>query len=346
MASGIDGSEAPRWDVRVTRRGRLDTLDAAFASFTEPLGDGAALATWLLIRAARTHATVFLCGHGADEILGGYRLSQDRFRLAAMRRIAWLPPAALRLLFDDKTFGAEPPEARQRRLRRALPRRVPEAARYLIHRPLPGADVACLLGSEAVPGYLETVDRLYGECSEAAADLDRIQEVMIRTFLAEDILSFADSVAMDASAELRMPFLDRDLVGLAFSLPPRLRASPRPGRANTKQIVRLWGRRHLPPEVARRRKWNFNYGAVRELLAEDRGALLDRVLGASALRGSLPGLESWLARPPETFRGPWEGTLWALLCLGVWSEALGVRPSAVAPAAAFGSPSAQTASGG
>ncbi len=321
--------EERRWDLLVTRRGRFDALDAAFASFTEPLGDGAALATWLLIRGARRRATVFLCGHGADEILGGYRLSQDRFRLAAMRRIAWLPPALLRLLVDDKTFGAEPPAARQRRLRRASRRRVPEATRYLIHRPLPAADVGEIVGRPpAGHSYLGTVDHLYATCGERAADLDRIQEVMIHTFLAEDILSFADSVAMDASAELRMPFLDRDLVDFVLTLPPRLRVSPWPGRANTKQILRRWGRRHLPPEVAARRKWNFNYGTVRELLAEDRRGVLDRVLGARAVRRSLPGLARWLERPRESFRGPWEGTLWALLCLGVWSDALGLRPAA------------------
>ena len=46
----------------------------------------------------------------------------------------------------------------------------------------------------------------------------------MRTFLSANILSFADSVAMDPSAELRMPFLDRDLVA---SLEEKVRAAYR-----------------------------------------------------------------------------------------------------------------------
>ena len=37
------------------------------------------------------------------------------------------------------------------------------------------------------------------------------------------------------------------------------------------------------------------------------------------------GVETWLEHPPEYFRGPWEGTLWALLALGIWCESAGVE---------------------
>jgi asparagine synthase (glutamine-hydrolysing) len=314
----------PAFELRVTPRARLEQLDEVFSGFTEPLGDGASLATWLLIRNARSHATVFLCGHGADEILGGYRLSQDRYRLAAMRYLAWLPTWSLRLLIDNKTFGDEPPAARQRMLRFTARRRVPAVARYLIHRPLPLEDLAMLFRQALPERYLATVDRLYADCDDAATDLDRIQEVMLHTFLPEDILSFADSVAMDSSAELRLPYLDRDLVDFALTLPPVLRVSPWPGRANTKQILREWGKTHLPREIVERRKQNFNYGSLRQLLVEDGPAVRERIL-AAPLRRALPGLEGWVQNPPEYFRGPWEGTLWALLSLGIWADAAGLR---------------------
>lgn len=321
-----NGFEAPSWDLRVTPRGRLETMDEAFSRFTEPMGDGASLATWLLIRNAREHATVFVCGHGSDEVLGGYRLSQDRFRLQAMRWLAFLPSVALRALFENKTFGPESPDERQHRFRSTPLRKIPAVARYLIHRPLPHEDVAEILSRSGVPpGYLGTVDRLYGECAEHATALDRIQEVMIRTFLAEDILTFADSVAMDSSAELRLPFLDRDLVEFVWALPDAARVHYWPGRANTKQILRFWGERHIPREIVERRKRNFNYGTVRELLAEDESRVHDRMLGCAPLRRALPGLEAWLKHPREYFRGPWEGTVWALLSLGIWAEASGVR---------------------
>ena len=327
LVCGADDGTAPQaWEVRVSPRQRREHLVPAFTSFTEPVGDGASLATWLLLRQARTRATVFLCGHGADEVLGGYRLSQDRFRLAAIHYLAWLPAWSLRLLIDSKVFGAEPAWVRQRAMRRAPARRVPEAARYLIHKPMPPGELASLFQPREVPEpYLGVVDSLYGDCSDEATALDRIQEVMIRTFLGENILSFADSVAMDASTEMRMPFLDRDLVDFVFRLPPSMRVSPWPGRANTKRILRSWASRRMPASIVEKPKQGFSFGAVRELLRDDGDATRELVLGSRAVRDALPGLERWLRQPDESFRGMRGSRLWALLALSTWCESLGVR---------------------
>jgi asparagine synthase (glutamine-hydrolysing) len=312
-------------ELVVTPEERVEKMEPAFASLTEPVGDGASLATWFLIRHARQSATVFLCGHGGDEVLGGYRLSQDRFRLSALRTLAWLPKAWLDPIAERYLHGPEPPGARLDALRRTPRRKVPATARYLIHRPLPTADVEQLADAAPAPPGLAIVDELYAQCSEGAADLDRIQEVLLRTFLSENILSFADSVAMDSSAELRMPFLDRDLVEFALSLPPSGRVSRWPGRANTKQILRWWGREHLPREAVSRRKRTFNFGNLPELLRSHGSRVRGYVLDSSAVRKALPGVEAWVDHPPEFFRSTREGTLWALLALGIWCENAEVR---------------------
>jgi len=323
---------APSWDVLVTPKRRIDAMERAFSSLTEPVGDGASLATWLVIDGAREKAQVFLCGHGGDEILGGYRLSQDRFRLATLHRWAWLPSRVLRLLVESKVFGGESAATRQSAVWRSTRAAVPAAARYLIQRPLPIEDVRMLLDDPELPEpYLATVDRLYGECAPDASDLDRIQEVMLRTFLSENILSFADSTAMDASAELRMPFLDRDLVEFVLGLEPRNRVSPWPGRANTKRILRWWASGRLPDEVIGRRKRGFNYGTMRDLLDRRDAGLRERLRESPVLRATVPGLSGWLSQPAEFFRGCREKTLWSLLALSYWSEASGVHDCAQGP---------------
>jgi asparagine synthase (glutamine-hydrolysing) len=277
----------------------------------------------MLIHGARDRATVFLCGHGGDEVLGGYRLSQDRFRLALLRTLQPFPEAWTRGPTEHFLYGDEPLGERRAALRRASAAETPAAARYLIHRPLPPDDVRLLLGGALPPPerYLATVDRLYAECGSDATDLDRMQEVMLRTFLSENILSFADSVAMDSSAELRMPFLDRDLVAFALSLPAGERVSRWPGRANTKLVLRAWAKRRMPAEIVRRRKRSFQFGILSDLLRHDGPALRHRILGPTAVRRALPGAEAWLGRAPSSYRGPWEGTLWALLALAAWCDA-------------------------
>ena len=313
--------------MRVSADHRIETMTPAFASLTEPTGDGAALATWLLIRNARERATVFLCGHGGDEILGGYRLSQDRFRLEALRRVAWLPQAVVGQALDRHLYGIEPLAERRRAFRQSSASTAPQAARYIIHRPLPNRDVSILFGGEKVTAqqYLGSVERLYADTTRGSASLDRMQEVMMHTFLTENICTFADSVAMDSSAELRMPFLDRDLVDFVLSLPPAMRVGSWPGRTNTKRILRWWGEGRVSQDVLKLRKRAFPFGNLPALLRSHRSDLRDMVLGSTAVTAALPGAETWLQNEPDYFRGPWEGTLWALLALGIWCENVGVQ---------------------
>ena len=318
-------AEADLLHLPFTHEERLRHLVPAFQSFTEPVGDGAAQALWLLIRAARPRATVFLCGNGGDEVLGGYRLDQDLLRLRLIRRFAWLPHGALGGALARYSNGAEEVPARQRALRRATAAQGPAAARYLIHKPLPAPEVADLFAPGAAPDpYLGVIDRLYAGCDPAAGDLDRVQEVMLRTFLSENILSFSDSVAMASSAELRMPFLDKDLVAFVLGLPPRARVRNRSHRPRTKMMLRWWGRERFEAAGVAAKKRTFNFGGIRYLLAERPDEVRGLVLESRALRRRLPGLERWLGRPAELFRGPYEGTLWGLLALGVWCEGAGV----------------------
>lgn len=317
-----DGAEVV--DVVVGPEERIGAMQPAFSAFSEPVGDGAALATWLLLRRIRDQATVFLCGHGADEVLGGYRLSQDRFRLAFISRFAWLPLVLTWGAYDRFVYGPERAGQKRAAIRAAAHRLAPAVGRYLIHKPLRAGDLEMLRG-KPVTSYLDTIDRLYGDCGAEASDLDRIMEVLARTFLEANIVNYADSVAGDWSVELRMPFLDRDLVNFILRLPERWRVSRWPGVANTKVVMRQWGRECLDPDILTRRKRSFNFGNLPSLLRSDRGAIQDFVLGSDAVRSLAPGAEAWLAQPPELFRKSREGTLWALIALGIWCTAHGVR---------------------
>ena len=306
-------------DVVVGPDERMDGLRRACEGFTEPVGDGAALATWLLLKHCREGATVFLCGHGADEVLGGYRITQDRFRLAFMHRMSGVPLRYSSRAYERFMFGAESPADKRGALRAGSVRLAPQAARYLIHRPLPWDQVSAICGRE-VDDYLASIDRLYAACGPEVADVDRILYVMMKTFLEANILTYADSVAGDWSAELRMPFLDRDLVEFVFSLPAAWRLGRWPGRANTKLPLRRWARRHLPSDIVTRKKRGFNYGHMSTMVRSRREEILGYVRDSAAVRRVLPGAEAWIDHPPEHFGGYREGPMWAMVSLGIWAE--------------------------
>jgi len=312
-------------NIEASRDELAGHFDEFCTDLTEPVGDMAALPTWMIIRSGRSRATVFLCGHGGDEVLGGYWLSQDLFRLELLRRLAVLPAAWMRGTLRRYLNGAETVEVLGRRLRAASAAEAPTAARFLIDRPLPPEDVGNLIGSPtSAETYLATIDRLYEECEDEATTLDRVQHVLARTFLSANILSWADSVAMSSSAELRMPYLDRDLVDFVAQLPAGYRVPAWPGRSNTKRVLRDWARPRLPMDVLARAKRGFQAGSLEGLLEAIPGTAHARVLDSGALRGALPGLESWMRTVPENCTRATSSLLWSLLVLATWCDAHGI----------------------
>ena len=119
-------------------------------------------------------------------------------------------------------------------------------------------------------------------------------------------------MSMAHSLEVRMPFLDRSVIEFAFSLPSRLRVH----RGNEKVILSHLARRHLPAEIAARRKKGLAYplGAwtrpplnqhARELLLDSDGPL-----DSSYLRRALP---HWLASGAA-----FDGQIAGLVALQSW----------------------------
>jgi asparagine synthase (glutamine-hydrolysing) len=325
-AAVADVPGAAAESIALSREEYVAGIDRQCAHQTEPVGDVAALATGALIERSRAQATVFLCGHGGDEILGGYRLSQDRFRLEVLRRWGGVPAAWVQRGLDRHLFGDEPLPERVRAFLESPSRMAPARARYLMQRPVARAELTRLFGSPlpAPERYLGTLDRLYAECERDATDLGRMQEVMIRTFLSEDILPFADACAMAASAELRMPYLDRDLVDLVLTMPDQERVGVLPGSANTKLALRRWSHGRVAKGVRRRRKQGFATGKVEEILPRI-GFVRDRVLGSAAIRRALPGAEAWFKEREPDWPKRADGVVWSLLTLAVWAEAVGAN---------------------
>ena len=195
----------------------------------------------------------------------------------------------------------------------------PQYARYLVSRALPMRDLREIFGDGAdLTRCQATVDALYRDTPPGSGDLDRIQSVMTKTFLTENLLSFSDGAAMAWSAEMRMPFLDRDLVEFVLTRSPSLRTRASLRLGDTKRILRRWARGRVPEDVIHRKKRGFQSGNITNLLRADRSGICARILDLGELRSAMPGLERWLSHDITYYKGTREGTLWALLTLAVW----------------------------
>lgn len=105
----------------------------------------------------------------------------------------------------------------------------------------------------------EFVARLYGEYEDGAADpadlAGLVSYVEFNSKMTEVLLQRVDRVTMRHSLEARAPFLDHQLVELAFSLPEAVKI---PGR-RLKGLLKEAARRRLPAEVVDRPKMGFSF---------------------------------------------------------------------------------------
>jgi len=251
----------------------VDLVDELVWHYDEPFGDSSAIPTYLLSELTRKHVTVALSGDGGDELFAGY----ERFGAAvALARYRKLPPPFRRIV---EGASVRLPESDQgAKIRRFLSRAALEPldayAEWISY--VPAARREALLGrSDSV---MQTYRNVWSE-SMGSAMLDRLQHLNIRTYLLDDLLPKVDRMSMAHGLEVRCPYLDHELMDVAFSLRPTFRARG----MSLKRVLKKALEDLLPAEILYRQKHGFGIPLDRWLRA-DLGDHVERVLGASDAR--------------------------------------------------------------
>jgi asparagine synthase (glutamine-hydrolysing) len=234
----------------------LAELATAVPRLEEPCGIPSAPALAQLSRFAAQRVKVVLAGQGADEPHGGYGRHQAAALLGRLRHApaALASPAAA-------VARALPRAARARRAAHLLGGsgdagrllRLVEITDAQVRRALLGGKPAARTGSDdAEAERLELAARVLAD----VRDRDLLEQALYldtRMFLPDGILLCNDKMSMAAGLELRVPFLDVELMRFVERIPARTRIRPRAG----KRIHRKAMERLLPPGVATRAKHGF-----------------------------------------------------------------------------------------
>ena len=312
-----------------------DTVRELPRLLDEPFADASILPTFLLSRFTRDTVTVALGGDGGDELFAGY----DTF--AAHRIARWygrLVPELAERAIVRPLAGALPVSTqnmsvgfRARQFLRGA--RLPEALRtFGWMASFHPSELASVLTEEALGGG-ETYESLFSEMLELDREVagedpvDRQAHGLLRTYLAEDILTKVDRASMAVSLEVRAPFLDHELAGWVARLPASMKM--RGGRK--KWLLRETLRGRLPDSILDRPKKGFGIPLAKWLRSEmhdwaasvldDLQADLGHLVRADRARALLAEHRAGKA----DHRKP----LWTLLCLGVWARAQRDGPGAV-----------------
>ncbi len=158
--------------------------------------------------------------------------------------------------------------------------------------------------------------------TEHADFLNRMLHLDLRTFMVSLNLLYNDKMSMASSLEVRVPFLDRDLVDYAFaSVAPdmKLKGAFRP---ETKHVFRRAMEGIVPDEVLRQPKAGF--GAPHDhWLVNDLSEMVDDLLAPErvAQRGLFdPSAVRRMIEEHRVGSRDWAYPLWLLLSLELWHQ--------------------------
>jgi len=217
----------------------------------EPVADPSAIAIHFLARMAREYVTVVLSGEGADELFGGYNIYREPSALGVFRYVpAFLKP----LLRSIAHILPEGIKGRGFILRGTEPLE----NRFFGNAKIFSAEEKRLI-SNLDPGFIRqfgdtrSVTRPFYDHCTGWDDETRMQYIDINTWLPGNILMKADKMTMANSLELRVPFLDIEVLKVIARIPTRYKIT----HHTTKYILRQAFRDMIPEQVISKKKLGF-----------------------------------------------------------------------------------------
>ena len=265
----------------------LPTLfERVAAHFDQPFADASSFPIFLVSQIARQHVTTALSGSGGAALFGGYRTYRTE---ALARRVSKLAPdAALRLLSAATALlpHSEKKQSvinRLRRFARGLATGPEDIAHYRWmtaldvpekRRIFTPALLRALVDSDV---YAPIRRHLRGAHTDDL--LNRQLYADLQVFLSDDLLAAVDRLSMATSLETRAPFLDVDVMELAFSMPGSLKI-----RNGDRQHILKLALRPLLPESALRRPTAGFFMPTRTWLRHQWAPTMQDLLGPDQVR--------------------------------------------------------------
>lgn len=212
----------------------------------EPLADPSCIALYFVCNTAAQYVKVVLSGEGADEIFGGYNIYKEplgshaykslpRFIRKGIGSVAEKLPPKRGVNFLVRN-GKDLEERFIGNAYMFSPRDRKKLLKITTDAPDPTAITA--------PFYAKVKDK---------DDITKMQYLDLHLWMAGDILLKADKMSMANSLELRVPFLDKEVMALAEQIPWQYRVSTE----NTKLAMRKAALRAAPPKTANKKKLGF-----------------------------------------------------------------------------------------
>lgn len=252
--------------IRISRDVFERELANIVESLEEPIATSSIVPMYFVCQRAHQDVKVGLVGQGPDELFGGYRR-----HMGARYGAAWATLPRWARVPLQKAISAVP---RNETLKRGL---------YAVGdgSTPPSVDrILSLLPGEQIDGlfyqgmFEASSDQAQEYCwsdleqlSPQTDNLSRLQFLEVRSTLPDELLMYADKLSMAHSLELRVPYLDKDIVEYAERLSGNLKVRNAVG----KWIHRRVCRHFLPSEIVNRPKRGFAMTVVDDWFRDGMG---------------------------------------------------------------------------
>jgi asparagine synthase (glutamine-hydrolysing) len=288
-------------------------------AFDEPFADSSAIPNWLICQETARHVKVAVSGLGGDELFGGYERYVGLQLGERYRRIPLPLRSAIAKLVQavPNGNGSSYLGDRLKRFVAAGEMSLADQYRSFISAFQNVKDILHPALHELLNHRMSRYEQVVSELAiHDTLDLGLFADLYL--YLPDDLLTLTDRVSMAHSLEVRVPFLDHELVEFVAQMPAPFKVRGLQKKVLFRKAIAPW----VPKEHLHRRKQGFS------------------VPLAGWLKGPLRPLLSDLVESQECRESPWlnhsvvrklvdehlsekvnhEVRLWAIICFQEWER--------------------------
>jgi len=245
--------------INITKATFEEALPKIVATLEEPIAASSIVPMYFVCQRARQDVKVALVGQGPDELFGGYKR-----HLGVRYGALWAGlPGWVRAPISS-TVAALP---RNEMLKRGIHSLViPDRMRRYQHvlSLLPGDQVESLFQEGLLsPDAGDTILSCWQDMDELMSGTDELggfQFLEVRSTLPDELLMYADKLSMAHGLELRVPFVDKEIVEYVERLPANFKVR----NGSRKWLHRQVCGNFLPKSILQRPKRGFAVNVVDE----------------------------------------------------------------------------------
>ena len=284
----------------------------------EPQADAAPLNVGnICLRSKQMGYKVLIGGAGGDDLFSGYR----RHQTLNYHKYIDKTPVFIRNIVKNVIYKLPIPGNALRRLKKGLNNielsRIERLASYFSWLDMDRNKQ--LFKSKEVFEWPEPKQYFIDMLSNIPYEKDDLNKMLyweMKTFLVDHNLNYTDKMSMAHGVEVRVPYLDKNLVEFATGIPPEMKLKGK----TTKYLLKKVAERYLPLDVIYRPKTGFG-APIRKWITTEMDELISTYLSREQLesRGIFNPEKVW-ELVEENKKGIVDAsyTIWSLLAIESW----------------------------